>query len=202
MQLIQGLPGQTKNSWRDSLAKAGQQPIELQPFVSELLPASPAASDPEYQSRWQFEYSRAVRQNGYGKEFQVTFPKSCVSFSQKDFAEMSVLTMLYTALMSMRKIDPTFNRHFDLEQTVDALLAQDEVRSLADNLHENWTSNNQFYYPSWIGVEQFTACCFQAQNCWQKIEFLNLLSKINDKNHFALNTFYYGIKHPGLSFLQ
>jgi tRNA A37 methylthiotransferase MiaB len=202
MQLIQGLPGQTKNSWRDSLAKAGQQPIELQPFVSELLPASPAASDPEYQSRWQFEYSNAVRQNGYGKNFQVVFPKSCVSFSQKDFAEMSVLTMLYTALMTMRKIDPTFKRHFDLEQTVDTLMAEDEVRSLTDSLYENWVINDQFYYPTWIGVNQFTACCFQAQFCWQKIEFLNLLSKINYKNHFALNKFYHAIKQPGHIFLE
>jgi hypothetical protein len=141
IQLIQGLPGQTVNTWRQTLAEISKYNLLLQPFISELLPASPAARDKEYQEKFKFEYSTSERYE-VGTYFKGTIPKSCFSFSQLDFVKMTILTAIYSTLVFYKtKITEDFN----IEDVVDEFLSSKNYHFIVNNLYENW-NNNKFYF--------------------------------------------------------
>jgi hypothetical protein len=165
IQLIQGLPGQTLKSWRDTLAEICKHKLILQPFISELLPASPAARDYEYQQKFNFAYSNSERFNGT-HYFRGTFPESCVSFTKEDFVTMTVLSHLYTALMIV-KFQSTIA--FDVEKVVDYFINTPEYKNIKDNLYTNWVTNDKFYYTMDLDgkIKDLTACyVFRIGSDW------------------------------------
>ena len=147
IQLIQGLPGQTVNSWRKTLSEISKHDLQLQIFISELLPASPAARDKSYQEKFKFVYSSSERFNGE-HYFNATFPASCVSFNQKDFVKMTILSHIYSALTQFRTQSIAV---FNLEKVVDDFLKSPMYKAVEENLYSNWINYNKFYYT--IGLD-------------------------------------------------
>ena len=142
VQLIQGLPGQTVDSWKQTLSTVASEATFMQIFVSELLSASPAARDKNYQDRFKFEYSNAERFNGQ-EFFSGRFTKSCVSFSQHDYAEMSIWSTFYAALVYFRSQS---SARFDFDAVVRSFEKSTIYQKLLANLQENWLVNNKFLY--------------------------------------------------------
>ena len=142
VQLIQGLPGQTVDSWKQTLSTVASEATFMQIFVSELLSASPAARDKNYQDRFKFEYSNAERFNGQ-EFFSGQFTKSCVSFSQHDYAEMSIWSTFYAALVYFRSQS---SARFDFDAVVRSFEQSTIYQKLLANLQENWLVNNKFFY--------------------------------------------------------
>lgn len=142
VQLIQGLPGQTVSSWRNTLREITKENLQLQIFVSELLPASPAARDKNYQEKFNFTYSQSLRFNDK-HYFRGFFAQSCISFSQEDFVEMAILSHFYTA-MTIVKL--RWHETIDCEKIVDHFLTTDIYKKLKNNLYTNWVQHDKFYY--------------------------------------------------------
>jgi len=181
IQLIQGLPGQTVDSWRETLREISRHELQLQIFISELLPASPAARDKNYQEKFKFTYSTSQRFNGY-HYFNATFPESCVSFSKKDFVRMTVLSHIYAALTQFKNQSIAV---FNLEKVVDDFLASPMCKAVEDNLYNNWTNHNKFYYTvgfdgnPLVNMDALTACyIFIAGSEWSSnYKLLTLIAK-------------------------
>jgi putative methyltransferase len=181
IQLIQGLPGQTVDTWRETLREISRHDLQLQIFISELLPASPAARDKVYQEKFKFTYTTSERFNGH-HFFHATFPESCVSFSKKDFVRMTVLSHIYSALSQFKSQKvATFN----LERVVDDFLKSPMCKAVEDNLYDNWTNHNKFYYTKGfdggplLEVDAITACyIFLTGSRWaSNYKLLTLIAK-------------------------
>ena len=142
VQLIQGLPGQTVESWKQTLNTVASEATFLQIFVSELLSASPAARDKTYQDSFKFEYSDSERFNGQ-EFFSGQFTKSCVSFSQHDYVEMSIWSTFYSALVYFREQSTA---RFDFDAVVRSFAESTAYQKLLSNLQENWLVKNKFFY--------------------------------------------------------
>jgi wyosine [tRNA(Phe)-imidazoG37] synthetase (radical SAM superfamily) len=185
VQLIQGLPGQTAQSWRETLAEVCQNDLQLQIFISELLPASPAARDPAYQEKFKFKYSSSERYNGV-HYYQGIFPESCVSFTQKDFVEMTALSHLYTAMMVIRYQSVC---EFNIENVVNDVIKLDEYKRVKENLYNNWVNHNKFYYTIDLdGTYKDVSACFiyNAATHWSNNSALIkcLAKHVSNRNNF------------------
>jgi len=181
VQLIQGLPGQTVDSWRNTLREISKHDLMLQIFISELLPASPAARDKSYQEKFKFVYCTSTRFNG-DSYFEATFPESCVSFTKKDFVKMTVISHIYSALTLFRQQSIVV---FDLEKAADEFLASPMCKFVEENLYNNWVNHNKFYYTTTfdgkplIDRDAITACYFFITgSTWTRnFKFLTLIAK-------------------------
>lgn len=165
VQLIQGLPGQTVKSWRATLAEVCRENLQLQIFVSELLPASPAARDTTYQEKFNFKYSTSLRYNGV-HHFRGVFSESCFSFSQKDFVEMTTFSHLYTAMMIIKHQAAC---EFNIENVVDDILKSSQYQTVKENLYNNWVNEDKFYYTIDLdgNYTEIPACfMYQAGGWW------------------------------------
>lgn len=144
VQLIQGLPGQTVSSWRQSLSEVIKHRVKICVFISELLPASPAAIDPDYQEKFKFTYSTSERFGG--KElFRGTFPESCYSFTREDQIDMTLLSMIYSSLATFRILNTYDLSIENAEELVDKFIESAEYENLKNNLRNNW-ENDKFYF--------------------------------------------------------
>ncbi len=181
VQLIQGLPGQTPDSWRDTLSEVTKHSLLLQPFISELLPASPAARDNIYHEKFKFAYSSSERYFE-GHTFRGVFPESCVSFDQRDFVKMTILTHFYATLANIKS---QIEEKFDLEAAVDSFLSSNNYRALENNLYDNWTRHDKFYFTINIDMTQqvLSACHFASTSSrWSSTIFLVKLLSAHTKS--------------------
>lgn len=191
VQLIQGLPGQTLESWRNTLSQVSKHKTLPMIFVNETLPASPAMLDTEYQKKFKFEYSESLRFNGV-KFFNGKFAVSCVSFTSEDFVKMSLLSIFYTAI-SLIKLFCYENKNinFDIECLVDKFIDSDQFEILEQDLLENWTINDQFYFRiDFDGNSKILPACniMSAASTWIcNRNFLKFVVNYIDKSH-RLNT--------------
>jgi tRNA A37 methylthiotransferase MiaB len=180
IQIIQGLPGQTVKTWRETLSQICKNKLVLMPFISELLPASPAARDKQYQEKFKFEYSNSMRYES-GLFLRGTIPKSCISYTQRDFVTMTMLTIIYGALAFYTRA----GADYALEDTVDDFLISDNYKILSDNLYENWTKNDSFYFTMDLDLNQKIVSAsnlYGPTNNWKNSMFLfKLVAKHNNK---------------------
>lgn len=177
MQLIVGLPGQTVLSLRNTLKEVCKERLHLQPFVSELLAASPAALEPKYQNDFNFTYSNSERFHD-GHFFKSTFVESCFSFSKYDMAEMVILTTFYCAIMYFReKFDVI---ELDVESTVDDFLSSIDYQRLLTNLWDNWNNDKFYYTVNLDGTPEYRSACqlFGTGAAWiNYVSFLKFVSR-------------------------
>jgi tRNA A37 methylthiotransferase MiaB len=148
LQLIQGLPGQTVDSWRATLKTIAQERIIAYIFVNEVLPTSPASMNPEYQEKYKFVYSHAERftdRKSGNNFYRGTIPQSCISFTQKDFVRMVILSQIYLVVMAIRSIFEDY-QNINVEVIVDKVLTTTNYANLVENLYTNWTMDDKFYY--------------------------------------------------------
>jgi tRNA A37 methylthiotransferase MiaB len=143
-QIIYGLPGQTPQTWKQTLFQMIEKNILPIIFLNEPLASSPALYDSSYQDKFQFEYIESSRIDWGGRRYLSLIPKKCISFTQFELVEMQVTSMFLHALSV---INLRLNlEHEELELIVESLLKSENYRRLCDNLYHNWTVDNNFYY--------------------------------------------------------
>ena len=149
IQLIQGLPGQTVASWRKTLQEISKQSVMLQIYINELLPTASAARDNDYQNKFKFIYSNSQRFSSRSPTdsyfFRANFTQSCISFTQLDFVNMTVMSHIYQLLTAARFTFSEYADSFDIERMVDVFLTSSIGINLVDNLYNNWL-DDKFYY--------------------------------------------------------
>lgn len=150
VQLIQGLPGQTPTTWRETLSLVAKHQTVLMTFLNELLAASPASYNSDYQTKFQYVYSQSERFMGVDmskeqKFFRGNFSQSCVSFNREDFIMMTILSHIYTMLCGMKFHLRQFGQSWDIEKIVDRFLTSKFYTLLYKNLDDNW-KDDKFYY--------------------------------------------------------
>jgi tRNA A37 methylthiotransferase MiaB len=143
-QIIYGLPGQTPETWKQTLLQLIEENILPIIFLNEPLASSPALYDTNYQDKFQFEYIESNRLDWGYRTYLSVIPKKCISFSQVDLVEMQVTSVLMHAL-SVINLRLNLTRE-ELELIADSLLTSENYRRLCDNLYHNWTVDNNFYY--------------------------------------------------------
>lgn len=184
VQFIVGLPGQNLKTIRNSLGRITKvRNARLSTFMSELLPASPASLDKEYQKKFKFVYSDSERVTAKGFFYRGKFPASCISFDQNEFVEMVILSTFYTGLALFREeIDYS---DLNIVYLVDKFLQSDIFGMLKNNLYTNWVNNDKFYYTiNFDGEAKIITACdmISAPGEWiNSKEFSNFLFK-NLKN--------------------
>jgi len=146
IQLIQGLPGQTYETWKNTLSIVSKEKILPMIFVNETLPASPAMLDKDYQVNWNFEYTTCLRFDGLGF-FESSFALSCRTFNKRDIVKMTVLSVFYTALslVNLWFIKYNLNR-LNIDSGFNKFSLLDITKELEDNLYQNLTKRNNFYF--------------------------------------------------------
>jgi tRNA A37 methylthiotransferase MiaB len=143
-QLIYGLPGQTPDTWKQTLLQLIEENILPIIFLNEPLASSPALYDTNYQDKFQFEYVESNRLDWGYRAYSSVMPKKCVSFDQLGLVEMQVTSVFLHAL-SVINLRLNLTRE-ELELIADSLLTSENYRRLCDNLYHNWTVDNNFYY--------------------------------------------------------
>lgn len=196
VQFIIGLPGQTPKTIIESLSQIISLPnVVLSPFISELLPASPASLDPAYQEKFNFQYSTSERINPAGFLFRGKFPASCFSFTQKDFVEMVVLTSFLTGIANSRETFGYKNLTllYNSKLIVDIFLNSEQYQRITDNLYTNWTKHDKFFYTINFDLKptNLSACNMY----FSSLEWMNSLSW----KKMLLQADLYGIKKNTLA---
>jgi tRNA A37 methylthiotransferase MiaB len=159
LQIIIGLPGQNVKTLHESLGKITKlRNARILFFISELLPASPASYDKEYQKKFQFVYSTSERLSSQGFFYRGKFPASCVSFDQKEFVDMMIICSFYTGLTNLRE-EIDFN-NIAISEIVEILMKTENFYKLRENLYNNWVNEDKFYYTiNFDGSEQLVPAC-------------------------------------------
>jgi len=191
VQIIQGLPGQTPDTWRQTLTTVVAEGVVPLIFMSELLATSPAARSAEYHDNFNFKYSTSVRWfDQHQEEFSGKFPESCFSFDREDVITMTLLSCVYTAIAWFRNFSP-LNEPFDQEGVVDDFLASENYKWLRKNLTDNWDHRDKYYYTiGFMGEdrisEPLSACTPNgrtASNWCQNSRFLYFVAKNLTSNY-------------------
>ena len=146
-QLIYGLPGQTPDTWRQTLKQITENNIQPIVFLNEPLPASPAMYDPEYQKQFQFEYVTSTRVNTSDNFFVSQLPNQCISFDQSDLVSMTLLSFFYYVVTTLKICATKFvDIDMNVETVVDSLLNSKYYKDWYQNLYDNWTTEQKFYF--------------------------------------------------------
>ena len=141
-QLIYGLPGQTVESWRQTLDQVTQENMLPVTLLNEPLPASPAMTDKQYQEQFKFEYVCSNRGN-----YSSIIPKKSSSFNESDLCEMHTLANIYTALGNINiGLRANAIPLVDITETIKIILASDCYKKFYNNLHHNWINDNNFFW--------------------------------------------------------
>ena len=144
-QVICGLPGQTVESWQQTMRQVVAKNMLPVWFTNEPLPASPALYDPEYQQKWEFEYSKVIRLGQGNSLYVSTIPKKCISFSQRDLAEMIITSIVCETISVINlTVMQYFKWRIDTDSLIDNLLSSEGYLLLCDNLYYNWVDANVF----------------------------------------------------------
>jgi tRNA A37 methylthiotransferase MiaB len=203
VQLIQGLPGQTVESWRETLRQVCSKNVIPMVLVSEWLPASPAALDPDYQKKWNFTYSRSLRSMGEYFQNNNTFfrgimAESCKSFTKNDYIEMTMLSQLYTVCNMYKFFLKRKNIFIDTSQIVDHLEKTDFYKNLKQNLQTNWDDDKFYYTIDFSGNHSIISACttYSTAQSWAndfnlKTIVSNYITDDHDKKMFLDFNFDY-----------
>jgi tRNA A37 methylthiotransferase MiaB len=164
LQLILGLPGQTLQSWKQSLCETSNVNAVCYIFMSELLPGSPSVRDPEYQKKYQFVYSNSLRLYHGGPQlpYRSLFPQRCYSFDEWDLVQMTVLSHIFIAVQF---IQMHVRSDCDVWHLMDLVEKDPHYHAVCKNLYENWTKKDQFVFTEDFGgapmPDGMSACMFE-----------------------------------------
>jgi len=187
IQYIVGLPGQNLNTLIESLNEMTSIPhTRLCAFVSELLPASPAALDKSFQEKFKFSYSTSERITRDGVVYKGKFPESCISFDKLEFTRMIVMAAFYSSLTVYRELINYQN--LNIKEIVSKFVDSKYFVNLQKNLYTNWVEHDKFYYTiDFDGTaKQVTACD------------LNGVSKVWSNNTNFQNFVFQNLRHDKL----
>lgn len=97
IELIQGLPGQTRETWENMLFEFARHSFRVLIFKFIIISNSPASYDLEWRERMQLETSNVKLE--YGKKTEAVV--STYSYTKSDYAYFTMLTELYTILQGI-----------------------------------------------------------------------------------------------------
>jgi tRNA A37 methylthiotransferase MiaB len=165
LQLILGLPGQTLQSWKESLCETSSVNAVCYIFMSEVLPGSPAVRDPEYLEKFKFVYSNSLRWYAEVKRgsYRSLFPQRCYSFDEWDLVRMTVLSHIF---MAVQLIQTHVGSDYDPWLLLDLVEQSPHYHAICNNLYENWTKHDQFVFTEDFGGDpapngMMSACMFE-----------------------------------------
>lgn len=122
LDLIKGLPGQTRETWENIYNQICQHNIQLDVYDWEIIANSPAGYDKEYQKRMQLK--TMIRYDGEHKQEDVI---ETLSYNVRDYAYFTLLYSTYNRFF--RNNTPAFPRflnlvkkHSKLETFLDAIV--------------------------------------------------------------------------------
>jgi hypothetical protein len=104
--------------------------------------------DPEYQAKWQFEYTPGFKLGDMAATSYVSLiPEQCVSFNQWNVVEMHTLSCVYTGLVLVKIYTwKKFDIVLDIDAIVDEFLTQSWYQELQQQLYHNWTQDQNYFY--------------------------------------------------------
>jgi tRNA A37 methylthiotransferase MiaB len=165
-QLIYGLPGQTVETWRQTLQQVTQENILPTVFINEPLPTSPAMLNVEYQSKFQYEYVSSQRILHTDKYYFSQIPKKSSSFDQSDLVHMNLHTGFFIALaiINLTCIENSVDTIPISSPIIDNFLHSKQYQNLHQNLLTNWTEHNNFFYTINFGEKYQEVSDYQLAN--------------------------------------
>jgi putative methyltransferase len=172
IQLIQGLPGQTVESWRKTLGRVIKTGATINIFINELLENSPAGRDDEYKKKYKVVYSNSQRLGSAGTVkitdenkvyFRGNFAESSSTFSKEDTIKMTMLSYFYGAISYLKVILENTDVHIDVEHIVDDFLESEYYTQLYNNLHNNWFNHDKYVFTTGFSTNpiwnvEYAAC--------------------------------------------
>lgn len=125
VEMIQGLPGQTRETWENMLFEISKQGFDALVFKFIIISNSPASYDTEWRERMGIQTDTVKLE--YGKKSEAVI--STYSYDKSDYAYFTLLTEVYTTLQKIdRQVIPLFpliiqyaKEHEDFEATMDRL---------------------------------------------------------------------------------
>jgi hypothetical protein len=111
-------------------------------------------------------------------------PKQSVFFDQSDIVRMNLLNAVYIALVTVNiTAAETGMAPIDVESAVDKFLQLPQYQNLFDNLYNNWTQDNNFYYTQdFSGSSPIRADINLYHHLLVDLNFLIWLGKSMEKN--------------------
>jgi putative methyltransferase len=125
VEIIQGLPGQTRKTWENMLIEMSEQSLFTIIYKFIIISNSPASYDTEWRDRMKIQTSIVTLVNGEKTE-AVT---STYSFDKSDYAYFNLLSEIYNSIQLIdRSVIPLFptilqyaKEHEDCQHTVNTL---------------------------------------------------------------------------------
>ena len=172
IQLIQGLPSQTLESWRETLSVVSKVGSALNIFINELLDNSPAGRDDEYKTKYKTVYSKSQRLVSAGTNertaenkfyYRGNFAAESVTYTKEDVMKMTMLSYFYSAICYLRITLSKDNIQFDIERIVDDFLESKNYSQLLNNLRDNWVNHDKYVFnigfsTEYIWDHEYAAC--------------------------------------------
>ena len=172
VQLIQCLPSQTVESWRETLSITSKVGSVLNIFINELLENAPAGRDAEYKDKYKIKYSNSQRLVSAGTTertvankfyFRGNFAESSSTYTKEDVVKMTILSYFYTAICYLRVALGRGDIQFDIERIVDDFLESKHYTQLYNNLRDNWFNHDKYVFTIGFSTEhiwdqEYAAC--------------------------------------------
>lgn len=143
VELIQGMPGQTKETWENTLFEISSQGFSTLIFRFIIISNSPAAYDQEWQSRMQLKTAPVKLEDGKINEAVV----GTYSFNEKDFAYFNFLTNFYLELELIdTRLIPNFRRLITLaKEHADFPDFMCRMHEIYDDIPSSLVETKQFF---------------------------------------------------------
>jgi radical SAM superfamily enzyme YgiQ (UPF0313 family) len=140
IELIQGLPGQTRESWEDNLIKTA--PYKPVIYFWNILPNSPAGYDQEYRQRMKIgthhcnliDYTQETDDNTMVKSME--FVTSTYSYSFEDYCYFTLLSKIFT-LPVLRTANELLERKVVIELVKHCTKLNDTVNAIKNSIETN-----------------------------------------------------------------
>ena len=131
VEMIQGLPGQTRDTWRDMLVEISKHSFNALVFKFIIISNSPASYDTEWRERMGIKTETVVLE--YGKKTEAVV--GTYSFDKSDYAYFTMLTEFYITLQTIdSKAIPFF------QQLLSYATADVEYSSVMSKLEERYNN--------------------------------------------------------------
>lgn len=117
LDIIKGLPGQTRQSWENIYKEICQHDLQLDVYDWEIIANSPAGYDKEYQERMQLKTITTVDYSDSNRTQEDVI--STISYDIRDYAYFTVLYQIYN--IYFRNHVPAFPRFIEMIKTSDKL---------------------------------------------------------------------------------
>ena len=143
IELIQGLPGQTRETWENNLIKTA--PYKPVIYFWNILPNSPAGYNQEYRQQMKIAtrfcnlIDRATETDDNTVSSQMEFVTSTYSYTFEDYCYFTLLSKIFTL--------PVFNKAnkiLERKQLIDLIKTNSKLNETINDIKNSIETNNEF----------------------------------------------------------